>query len=253
MRKIVKISLILLSIMLMVTKVYAVSCNMELQATKKNDEIVVEVAITNIDTPQGIIAFEAILEYDKSVLSLEGMKGQNSWAEPSYNDKNGKFNMLRSDLINSPEKILQITFKIINPNAQDTKVTLKNVSVSGGTTTGDVAVPTLTKTISIKEQTPVPPGEENNNQDNTDKNPGDNTNNGNSNTTNGNGQQNPNSNESRNIIASTTNNKASDSTKKGILPKAGATNIILFVLGGAIILSTIFYIRMKKIDRKFKN
>ena len=62
MRKIVKISLILLSIMLMVTKVYAVSCNMELQATKKNDEIVVEVAITNIDTPQGIIAFEAVLE-----------------------------------------------------------------------------------------------------------------------------------------------------------------------------------------------
>lgn len=251
MRKIIKISLILLSIMLMVTKVYAVSCNMELQATKKNDEIVVEVAITNIDTPQGIVAFEAVLEYDKSVLSLEGMKGQNGWSEPSYNEKNGKFIMDRNNLINSPGKILQITFKITNSNAQDAKVTLKNISASGGK--DDITVPTVTKTILIKEQTPVPPGEENNNQDNTDKNPGDNTNNGNSNTTNGNGQQNPNSNESRNIIASTTNNKASDSTKKGILPKAGATNIILFVLGGAIILSTIFYIRMKKIDRKFKN
>ncbi len=250
MKKIAKISLILLSMMLIVTKVYAVSCNMELQSTKKNDEIVIEVAISKIETPDGIISFGGTLEYDKNSLSLEGMSGQNGWSTPSYNEKNGKFAMDRNALVNAPEKILQITFKITNPDAQSATVTLKDTIASGGVSTGDITVPNLTKTISIKEQTPGEPDDDKDDENN-EQNGNNNQGNINDNTTQ-NTKPNTDSNDSRNIVASTTNNKANDSIKKGILPKAGTTNIVLFILGGVVILAMIFYIKMKKFDRNFK-
>lgn len=284
MKKIIKISLILLSIMLIVTNVYAVSCNMTLQTAKneytKKDEFVVDVAISSLDTPEGIIALGATLEYDKSSLTLVEMIGEKGWSDPTYNEATGIFTMDRNALVNKPETVLKIKFKVNEQtDAKSAKITLKNITASGGISTGDIQVADMTKTISIKTTT-TPPGDDDNNKDdnnggnnNGDNNGGNNNdsnnNNGNNNGANNNGSNNGgnnnsngNANSSQNppsssnptgnpsIVASTTNNNENNSMKKGILPKAGATNIILIVLGGALILAAIFYIKMKIIDKK---
>ena len=258
MKKKVKISLILLAILCMMTSVYAASCSMSLQTAKnefnKNDEVVVDVAISSIETEEGIIGLKATLEYDKNSLSFVGMTGENGWSNPSYNEENGVLVMDRNALVNSPETILKITFKVKDQSAQSATITLKDITVSGGISTGDISVPAMTKTITIKEgtSTTTPDNNQNNNTTNNNSTTNITTNNNvtNNNNSNQNTNKNTNTTENPSIVASTTNNNQNNSMTTGTLPKAGVTNMILIVLAGALILATIFYIKMKTIDKK---
>ncbi len=270
MKKIVKIAFILYSIICVASCVYAASCNMSLQTAKnefdKAEEFVVDVNISNIQAEKGIIALGATLEYDKDSLSLVGMSGQNSWANPSYNEANGKLVTDRGSLTSSDETVFKITFKVKENSKSNTTITLKDIAASNGIE--EIKVSNLTKTINIKSATtePNPKPENTTNTTNTTNNGNTNTSNNNgggnsnnntsqnSNTNNGNGGSGTNnsgssSNQNKNIVANT----QKDSTKKGILPKTGATtNVILIVLGGALVLVAVLYVRMKLLDEKMK-
>lgn len=253
MKKIGKISLILLMILCMMTSVYAVSCSMSLQTAKnefnKNDEVVVDVAISSIETPEGIIGLKATLEYNKNSLSYVGMTGENGWSTPSYNEANGILVMDRNALVNSPETILKITFKVKDQSAtQNATITLKDITVSGGESTGDISVPEMTKTITITK----PDNSQNNNTTNnntTNNNVTNNITNNSNHNSNQTTNKNTNTTENPSIVANTTNSNQNNSMTTGILPKAGVTNIILIVLAGALILAIIFYVKIKTIDK----
>lgn len=270
MRKSIKLGLILFGILLFTTNVYAASCSMKMQTSKnefkKDDEIVVDIAIDKIEAEPGIIALGATLEYNKDSLTLVEMKGQNNWSNPSYNETNGQFAMDAGTLVKNSETVLKIIFKVKDPNIQTSTITLKDIIVSGGIQTGDIPVATMTKTITIKTQTTE--DDKNDNKDDNDKTNNDNTTDIDNTTTegsnNGTNNNNPTSNNSSNpnttteessnptVIVNTNNSKEKDSLKKGILPKAGATNVILTILGVGIIITAILYIRMKIIDKQLK-
>lgn len=265
MKKIIKISLILLAILCIMTNVYAYSCNMALQTAKdefkKNEEVVVNAKITSIDAKDGIIGLKATLEYDKNSLSFVGMTGENGWSNPSYNEANGVFVMDRNNLVNTSETILKITFKVKEQSAQNATITLKDITVSGGEDTKDIHVANMTKTITIKNgssttnpdvNTNTNTNTNNNtaNNSNTNTNTNQNTNNNGSGVSNQNTNGNGNMNGNQSIVANTTNNNQNNSMKTGILPKTGATNIILVALGVVVLVAVISYIKMKIIDKK---
>lgn len=246
MKKTIKISLILVCVICLTMSVYAASCSMSLKTSKnefsKNDKVVVDVAMDSIsDAGEGIIGLEATLEYDKNNLTYEKMEGQNGWETPSYNEENGSFVMLRNDLVNTPGKVMKITFKVKDQKNGNATITLKNITASGGIDTGDIPIENISKKITIKNETVTPK---------PDTNTSTNTNNSgivsNNNNNNPNQAQNPSASTegSRNIVANTNNNNM---MQNGSLPKAGAGNVVRIMLIGAFVFSIIFYVKMKKV------
>lgn len=277
MKKIGKIGFILLSIVWIASSVYAASCSMNLQTVKnefdKNEEFVVDVNVSNIQTEKGIIALGATLEYDKNSLTLQGMSGQNSWANPSYNEANGKLIMDRGSATSSNETILKITFKVKENATGNATITLKNISVSDGVE--EIVVPNITKNITVKTETTTPntpaapvtptvPSTPNtpsqpiapSNKNHSDGNAGTTNNNTNtngsaSNQSNASATSGTSTNGNKNIVASTSNDNKKDSARKGSLPKTGtAFNVTLILISIALAFVAIFYIKMKVIDRK---
>jgi len=77
MRKIIKISLILLMAICITGSVYAASsCNISMKTTKteysKGDTVTIDVNISDIKSNRGIISFGGTLEYDKDITKLMG-------------------------------------------------------------------------------------------------------------------------------------------------------------------------------------
>ncbi len=269
MKKLGKISFILLSIVCMTISCYAASCTMSMESAKNeykpNEDVVVDVKLTNIDAGEGIIALEGVLEYDTNSLTYVKMEGQNGWETPSYNAGNGKFIMSRNALVATPEALLKITFKVKGQSAKSPTITLKNIKASGGIATGDIAVANISKTITVNTPTPPPTNNTTNTNTNTNTTPTNNTvpntntiitptNNAVSNTnTNAGASTNQNKTPTSNsTIVATTGNNTTDSVKTGILPKTGATRIGLAVLLIAVGVAVVFYIKMKKLDINVK-
>ncbi len=269
--KIMYFIIMLLIAIIMLGKVYAISeCNVEIKAQKnnlnKNDEFTVDVNISNIKSEMGITAFGATLEYDKESLNIEKIEGRNEWETPTngltFNEENGKIAITKSGFAKKNETIFKITFKVKEQSAKNPTITLKNITASGGIATGDIPVADMTKTITVK--TPVTPANNTvntNTNTNTNTNPGTvikPTNNTNTNTNTNAGATNENkapTNPSTNstIVATTSNSSTQpDSVKTGILPKTGATRVLLVVLGITAVVSVVFYIKMKKLDINMK-
>lgn len=163
MKKIVKLSLVMLLIIVCCTgAVYAASsCNISLETAKsefsKNEEFSVDVKLSNIQSERGFIALEAVLEYDKTSLTLVKMQGQNDWSSPikdlSYNEATGKLVIDKNGLAKSDEVILKLTFKVNENSKENTTITLKNIKASDATAPVEVA----TATKNIKITTPIIP------------------------------------------------------------------------------------------------
>lgn len=160
MKKIIKLSLIMLLIIVCCAgAVYAASsCKISLETAKsefsKNEEFSVDVKLSNIQSERGFIALEAVLEYDKTSLTLVKMQGQNEWSNPikdlSYNEATGKLVIDKNGLAKSDEVILKLTFKVNESSKDTTAITLKDIKASDATTPTQVA--TVTKNIKIVTQ-----------------------------------------------------------------------------------------------------
>lgn len=269
MKKLGKISFILLSIMCITLSAYAFSCSMSLGTNKSEykpgDDVVVDVKLTNIDAGDGVNALIATLEYDTNSLTYVSMQGQNTW-KPTYNAANGKVIIEIDAPVATPQTILTINFKVKEQSAKNPTITMKDISTSGGIATGDIAVANISKTITVN--TPTPPANNTTNTNtNTNTTPTNNTvpntntiitptNNAVSNTnTNAGTSTNQNKTPSTNstIVATTSNSTPqTDSVKTGILPKTGATRIGLAILLIAVGVAVVFYIKMKKLDINMK-
>lgn len=158
MKKIASLTLMLIILIGMVGNVYAAfSCEISLQMSKtefnKDEEIIVDVNISNIQSDRGVISLGATLEYDKDSLTLVKMEGKNGWETPaegvSYNPENGAIAITRGGLGKSNETIFRIIFKATDSSRKNPTVTLKDITVADGTQ--PVKITTVSKNITIKD------------------------------------------------------------------------------------------------------
>lgn len=265
MKKIVKISLILLIAMCIIGNVYAaLSCNVSIKTSKaelnKNDEFTVDVNISNIQSDRGIISLGATLEYDKDSLTLVKMEGKNGWETPSsgvsYNESNGKIAITKSGLGKNDETVFTITFKVKENSKQNLEIVLKDITVADGTALAKISQTHTNITIKEETQNNTPQPGDNGQDTNTDTNqiPSTDTNtnvNPNNNTTTNSNVSSTNNNKTTNTSVSTSTNSSS---KNVSFPKAGSYNIIFVVFIVFIVLivlvATLFFIKIKLINKK---
>lgn len=253
MKKILKLSLVLLMTMCIMGNVYAaINCNVSVQTDKtqisKNEQFTVNVNISNIQSDRGIISLGGTLEYDKDSLELVKMEGQNSWETPlagaSYNETNGKIVITRNGLGKSNETVFKMTFKVKDESKQNLTIGLKDITVADGKELAKID--NNYTNITIKEETTsqiTQPG------DNIITNVNTNTN------TITDTKQDSDGNLLNTEGNSSTNKteKKDDSIKSGKLPQTGETSTILISCIGLIILGAIiYYIKIKKINKKVK-
>ena len=253
---IVGLGLVLTMLICIIGNVYAADCSINLQTTKeefdKGEEVVINVVVSGLKTSKGVAALMASLEYDADSLTLVKMEGQNGWATPNYNDENGKLITDKNNNLTGTETILKFTFKVKESAKQNLVITLKNITVSGGT--GDIAITRAYKEMKVKNGTVNPkpnPGEDdkdpiipdgNNTTDNTIQTPDNNTNQVVDNNT---------TNEELNVIHNQTENNKDTTNEK--LPQTGGNNTILTVgIIGTVSIAAIFFMRMVIINRKLR-
>ena len=224
MKKIVKLSLVLLMAMFMIGNVYAANgCDVSVESNKtqlsKGEEFAVDFKISNIKSEKGIISLGATLEYDKDSLELVKMEGA------SYNQKNGKIAITRSGLGKNNETVFTATFKVKETSKQNLVVTLKNVTVADGVAPATAELAYQNITVKDGTENPIP------GVDDTNTTPNENTSTGN------------------NIVA---NNSNKTSMTNNPLPKTGgalATGFLLIVMIAVFVAITLFR-RMRFIDNE---
>ena len=240
MKTIVKLSLIMLLIIICCTGiVYAASsCNISLETAKtefnKNEEFSVDVKISNIQSERGFIALEAVLEYDKSSLTLVEMEGQNKWSSPikdlSYNEATGKLVIDKNGLAKTDEVILKLKFKV-NENSKDTaRITLKDIKASDATTPVEIAVANKNITIKGGSTTPIIP---------VDPDP----------TPDPEPTPNPTPDTKPQVPSTNTNTSTDNTISNNKMPKTGTnTEIVIGSIAVIVVAGIIFGIKLKKMN-----
>lgn len=245
MRKIIKISLILLMAICITGSVYAASsCNISMKTTKteysKGDTVTIDVNISDIKSNRGIISFGGTLEYDKDSLSLEKMEGLNGWETPidgsSYNKANGKFAITRSGLGKKNETILRLKFKVKNANKTSLTITLKNMTLADGS--APIKVNAVSKKITIKGKANTPSTKPGTDKPSTDTNkPSNGSNNG--------------SNQNNNSKPNSTTNKKDSTVSNKKIPQTGENNFVIpTLLGVTALIAIAFFVKIKLVNNK---
>lgn len=240
MKKMVKISVIMILLACIITTVYAtIQANMNLiadkQMVKKGEKIVVQLQASDIKTQEGLIALSGILEYDKNLLSFVEMKAKENWTTPFYNEQNGKFIMDRNSFGKQAETVLEVTFEVKENVDQITNVIIKDIHISDGKE--ESVIPEAKYVVTIKKD--------------SQENPIDNTITNNTITDNT-----VNNTVDNNVIQNQTNANQNEIENKqnevlpGFLPQTGVSNILAIILIVAVIVCAGFYLRKKMIDRK---
>ncbi len=154
MKRIIKLVLIMLLLLCITTNVLAaINANITLKTSSdqysKDQEVIVEVNMSNVDASKGINAFGAVLDYDKTNLEYVKMEGKNGWDIPTYNPNTGRLITANGDFITNAETIFTITFKVKTENADNVFITLKNIEV--GNTIEEAKWNQATTTIKISD------------------------------------------------------------------------------------------------------
>ena len=264
MKKVIILSLILFIMIVTVTNVYATS-NFEItlipssNEVSKNEEFTVDVRISNIQFNPGVLTLGGELEYDSDSLEIIDMKGENTWADPSYFDDTRIFVTDRGDYTTNEETVFKIKFKVKEQSKKNLVIKLKEVSASDGN--NEEKLTNIATNITVKNGASNPGSDTNttNNNTTTNNTNTNNNNNNNNNNSNKNNSINTNSNTNTNTnntgINAKTNSSINNSDggiKDKILPKTGATSIIFISIGILIIVAGIFYARIRIIDHKSK-
>ena len=259
MKKIVTLSLIVMLTICMMGNVYAaLSCNVNMQASKtqvsKNDEFTVNVNVSNIQTERGVISFGGTLEYDKDSLTLVKMEGQNGWETPSsgsaYNEANGKIAITRSGVGKNNETIFKMTFKVKEASKQNLTVTLKEIIISDGSEPFKINNVSQNITVIAEIQNPVSNSGTANQESTINKVA--NTNSATNSISSGNTTQSTNTNASTNTTRKTADNT---SAKTGTLPKAGEpiqNNIFMVLIGLIVVVAGIFLLKIRILNKEMK-
>ena len=158
MKKIISLFVLIMIVLLMANDtIAAMQCNIVLSPEDTseittNDEFKVDVKVSEIFSDRGLVAFGAILDYDKNSLKLEKMEGVGDYSDPAYNENNGKI-LIERNPTNHNATMFTLTFKVLNTD--NVKVTMKDITVSDGTGLGKVETQSYTPQIKA-EVTPTP-------------------------------------------------------------------------------------------------
>ena len=248
MKKLLNLSITLfivfiVSIIFTTTSFAGIKANVSLKPSKsefsKKEKIVVNVDISNFNSETGINVLGGVLEYDKTNLEFNTIKGpDNGWGTASYNPENGKFVIDCSGMYNKNGTIFQIVFNAKTENANNVSVKLKNIEVANGDEEVKLTDPNSTS-VTIK----TTPEDDNGGDDKKDDDNGNGGNNGNNNGNNSN---------SGNNSGNSNNDQQKDNIANTVLPKAG--DLLPIIAGGiilAIIVLNVIVTMMRK--KKSKN
>ncbi len=159
MKKLLKISLVLMSICFIAGSAFAaISCKLELKTEKaqyeEGNEFTVDFYLSNIESSRGMATLNGTLEYDKDSLTLKKIEGKNGWETPtegaSFNPSNGIVAIGRSGFAKSNEVIFTMTFTVKEGAKKNPTIALKGVRISDGKE--EVKFNEVKKTIEIKGQ-----------------------------------------------------------------------------------------------------
>lgn len=280
MKRLTIFATILLSVICIMTSVYAAGTfNITAQTREnefnKNSEFTMEFTLSGMQVGEGIITIGATLEYDKDSLEIVRTEGQNGW-KMTYNDDTRIVFLENDALIKDNGALFTITFKVKESSKPNLTIKLKDITAGGPGE--DISALNVEKAIVIKTDDSNNGGnnsDDNNNGDNSnggngseDNNNGNNSNgnnnngndnnqgngnNGNNNGNNNSGINNGNSNNNNenskpNTTISTNDNNQSGSTTNGNngakIPQAGENDTVLFVLiGAAVVSAVIFFVK----------
>lgn len=152
-KKIIFIAILTIVILYSISnKIYAtIGCKTSLEMPreeyKAREEIECYIKISSLDTSKGIVAIGGKIEYDKNLLSLESIKGEDEWSNPSYNEENGKLISFRNGFAKQDENVFKIIFKVKDNAKGNIKINLKEFEVSDGSE--EVTIENVSKTIKI--------------------------------------------------------------------------------------------------------
>ena len=235
----------------------AISCNVNLTASKTQltygEEFSVEVAISNLNASDGIIALSAVLDYDKTALTYVDMTvaGNGKWSAPIYNSEGGKLVSTRSALGNTDESVFKIVFKVKENAGNSAWIKISDFTISGGQEEQNVGGNSITVKIGTASQ-----------GDNTDSQDQDNTPPTSDNTQNGNTNNNPTNNNENNTQNGNTTNKPNTNdngtSKDSKLPQLGYESMkdnkfVIGIIAVALVLAVIFGTRIILLNKKQKN
>ena len=155
MKKVIKCLLIaLILVVCMIGYTYAANeCKVSVVTDKneynKDDQIIAEVKMSNINTRAGVMAIGGVVEYDKTSLKLEKIEGQNGWS-PDINEQTGRLVAERGAPNKNDEVIMKLTFSINEGSKKNLTITIKEIQVGDGTALYE-AIDDAKKEISIKD------------------------------------------------------------------------------------------------------
>jgi hypothetical protein len=229
-------------------------------------EFTVAVKVSNLDVgSNGINSLSGYLSYDTKVfetISESSIEGMNSWS-PSYNaDNNGKITLTKNTWVKTEENVFQVTFKTLEGPAGKTgnitftgivasnsasEITASDISITinvgeAGSNTANIAnVATNGAILTINTNTSTSNSTTNSNAAIANTNV---TSNSTANTANST------SNINNNVISSYVNS-VNTSTESDI-PYTGVEDTIMYLIGAAVVIAIVFYIKFEKINKDMK-
>lgn len=249
-------SLILIVMLLLTTKVYATNDSFDVtlktidSKVNREDNIIITIGVKDIaieSGEKGIGAYTASIKFDSSVFEYISTSGTDKWEAPFYQDGLIVGNTKDGEVVKTTQDIGTITLKV-KKEAKLGDTIIEVNGFSGSTVESDVVAENVSIKITVVDDN------NNNNNNNNENNNNDNNNNetnndsNNSNNDSGNNSNNNSSNNNSNIMGRPSNNNSKDSTTaSGALPKTGKQSIVfMFGIGAVIVCAIFFFVKMKK-------
>lgn len=217
---------------------------------KDQSEVVLYLSLQDY-TKDGILGYEASIEYDNTVFESIVMEGLNGWDTPDYDETTHKF-VSTTKTAKANTNIAKITMKVKkNATEKQTEIKIKNLIISDGIDSNTL---NLQKSFSlVANQTNNSTNEDNKGNDNTkdDFNKDDQKDDQKNNQTNLDNENKEDSKKNENTITITPEDKEKNdgTTAIGKIPQTGGKPVIIEILSIGVI-GIICYIRYRSIQIK---
>ncbi len=217
---------------------------------KDQSEVVLYLSLQDY-TKDGILGYEASIEYDNTVFESIVMEGLNGWDTPDYDETTHKF-VSTTKTAKANTNIAKITMKVKkNATEKQTEIKIKNLIISDGIDSNTL---NLQKSFSlVANQTSNSTNEDNKGNDNTkdDFNKDDQKDDQKNNQTNLDNENKEDSKKNENTITITPEDKEKNdgTTAIGKIPQTGGKPVIIAILSIGVI-GIICYIRYRSIQIK---
>lgn len=260
------ICIILIAICLITSNAYAANDSFKTEMTVDNttptrgERITVAIEINSINIEggeKGVGAYTAKIDYDTSVLEVEKAEGSGTWEAPTVEGNLMVSNTSDGKVVKSAQQIGTITFKI-KDNAKLGDTTIRLSDFYGSNAESDVLAESSSVKITVVDNSGS--GNESGSGSNDQTGNGQGNNDGNGSGTQSENGENQNGNLSGDNIENGTNNGGNsyigekNEQSPESLPKAGKSNIVIYlILGISLIIAISLLIKKKARKNKIRS